>query len=245
MLTPEIISMLHNGTCAVGYITVPYAQFLADVKRPYFKVLGTAFVVRDGLAMTNRHVIQGLLAQQEDLGFPDQQRILMFVYPKRPGLWNITIAIIQRMGHIVNSDVDVGLITFPAPADPEFSKVQPLLPQPDPLYHVTEELAICGYPFGHAMLQKDGKVYRWGPLIQQGHISAISPYENTQRPTELMLDVRIAPGMSGAPVLRPSDARLIGIVHSTWEATTAVAFPIHQRTLSDILETHDKQSAAA
>jgi hypothetical protein len=82
-------------------------------------------------------------------------------------------------------------------------------------------------------------------LIQQGHISAISPYENTQRPTELMLDVRVAPGMSDAPVVRPSDGRLIGIVHSTVEATTAIAFPLHEGKLSQILQAHDKQLEAA
>jgi len=245
MLPSNTISALHNATCAVGYITVSHPRFLEDVKKPYFKVLGTAFLVREGLVMTNRHVIQALLAQQEDLGITDEQRILMFVYPKKPGLWNITIAIIKAMGHILNRDVDVGLISFAPPEDPEFAKVRPLAPQKNPPSRVTEEIAICGYPFGHAMLQKDGKVYRWGPLIQQGHISAISPYENTQHPTELMLDVRIAPGMSGAPVVRPSDSALIGIVHSTWEATAAVAFPLDERTLTDILASHDKQSEAA
>ena len=245
MLDQGVITKMMNGTCAIGYTTVPHPEFIKDVKQPYFKVVGTAFMVRPDLVMTNRHVIQALLATQADLGFTDDQRIIMFVYPKRPGRWNITVSIIQRMGHILNPDVDVGFIGFNPPDDDEFENVQPLVPQQDQVFTVTDRVALCGYPYGHAMLQKEGKVYRWGPIIQQGHISALSPYDNTERPNELLLDVRLAPGMSGAPVIRQEDGTVIGIAHTSWEATTAVAYPIDEALLIEMLTQHDEQAKAA
>jgi hypothetical protein len=79
------------------------------------------------------------------------------------------------------------------------------------------------------MLQRDGKVYRWGPVVQQGHVSAVSPFDGVPDgylPSEVLLDIRISGGMSGSPILRPADGRVVGIVHSTWEATTALGLPL-------------------
>jgi hypothetical protein len=89
------------------------------------------------------------------------------------------------------------------------------------------------------MLQRNRRVYRWGPVVQQGHISAISPFDNASRPEEMLLDVRVAGGMSGAPIFLPDDAAVVGIITSTWEATTAVGIPITQEVLRQWLSRAD------
>lgn len=107
--------------------------------------------------------------------------------------------------------------------------IDPLVFEDSYALRVTEEVAVCGYPYGEAMLQRDRKVYRWGPVVQQGHVSAVSPFDgvpDNYLPNELLLDVRIAGGMSGGPILRPRDGRVVGIVHSTWESTTALGLPL-------------------
>lgn len=76
------------------------------------------------------------------------------------------------------------------------------------------------------MLHKRGEVYRWGPVIQFGYVSALSPFDTAEQPTELLLDIRAASGMSGAPVYSPAHDVVVGILHSGFEATTALALPL-------------------
>ncbi len=99
------------------------------------------------------------------------------------------------------------------------------------------------YILTHHMLQKkDGsRVYRWGPVLQQGYISAVSPFEKANPPNEILLDARIAGGMSGAPVFRPSDGTVIGIVYEAWEATTALALPLDTQIVQNFLQQYDSQ----
>jgi hypothetical protein len=123
MIEPEFISNLQNSTCAIGYVTVPLEKFVVDTSQPFFKVIGTGFLVTDDRVMTNRHVIQGLLMEQVNFGFPDEQRVLMFVQPSKPGRWKIHIAGILEMGYVRNTEVDVGFIKFKRPDAQEFNSV--------------------------------------------------------------------------------------------------------------------------
>jgi hypothetical protein len=147
----------------------------------------------------------------------------------------------MRFSHsVLNDSWDIGFIDFNRPTnDPEFAQVTPLVPADPWQVTVTEEVAACGYPYGTAMLQRSsGRIYRFGPVIQQGYVAAMAPYDSAT-PTELLLDLRTAGGMSGSPVFRPSDARLLGIVYAGWEATTAVAVPVNGKNLAQWLALHD------
>jgi len=125
-----------------------------------------------------------------------------------------------------------------------FQHISPLEISASPELRVTEEVAVCGYPYGTAMLKKNAEVYRWGPVIQRGFISAISPFDTTDAPDEILLDVRTASGMSGAPIFRPLNGEVIGIHHSGWEATTALGLPLTQDKLSAWLGWHDQNRKA-
>jgi len=105
---------------------------------------------------------------------------------------------------------------------------------------VTEEVAVCGYPYGNSMLEQDGKVYRWGPVIQQGHVSALSPFDNAAMPSEILLDVRTAAGMSGAPIFRPGSGQVVGIHHSGIKATTAFGLPLTRTMIKSWLSQYDQ-----
>jgi S1-C subfamily serine protease len=241
----DIITQLHLSTCAVGYCTVPIEQYVADANQPTFMVVGTGFMVANALVMTNRHVIQGLLEIQAKLGFPDDQRVLLFVQPTTPGRWKIHVVGVLATAVVTHAEVDVGMISILRPTAEAFGEVIPLAPQTETDYRVGEPVAICGYPFGSAMLQREGKVYRWGPVLQQGYISAISPFTNTNKPSELLLDIRIAGGMSGSAVARSSDGKVIGIVHSAWEDTTAVAFPLNASKVEKLITDYEAQKPPA
>jgi V8-like Glu-specific endopeptidase len=241
----DIVTQLQVSTCAVGYCTVPIQQYVADTNKPFFNVVGTGFMVANELVMTNRHVIQGLLEMQADIGFPDDQRVLLFVQPTTPGRWKIHVVGILTMGMVTHAEVDVGMISIVHPTAEAFGEVMPLAAQTEVAYQVAEPVAICGYPFGSDMLQRENRVYRWGPVLQQGHISAISPFTNTNKPLELLLDIRIAGGMSGSAVARSSDGKVIGIVHSAWKDTTAVAFPLNASKVAQLIADYEAQKPNA
>lgn len=229
MIEPGILNSIRHGICAVGYLTVPLEKYNEDATRPYFKVVGTGFLVRPTTVMTNRHVIERVDQLQADLGFPHAQRMLLFVTVGEDSRLHPVIRMVRGMLTAKNNDLDIGFIEFQRRPESHFVGIEPLRFDETYSLRVTEEIAVCGYPYGEAMLQRDGKVYRWGPVVQQGHVSAVSPFDAVPPPflpNELLLDVRIAGGMSGGPIIRPRDGRVVGIVHSTWEATTALGLPL-------------------
>jgi hypothetical protein len=96
------------------------------------------------------------------------------------------------------------------------------------------------------MLTKSAKVYRWRPVVQRGFISAISPFDTTTEPDEILLDVRTTNGMSGAPIFRPSNGEVIGIHHSGWDdKTTALGLPLTKQNVNAWLDLYDNEQNVA
>lgn len=239
MIDQGVISKVRNGVCAVGYLTVPLPTYLKDLTKPYFKVVGTGFLVRDTTVVTNRHVIEGLLEEQADLGFPDNQFFISFVAPHDTSDLQITLRMIRGFATHEILDLDVGFLEFQRKPAQQFKNIYPLVVSKDWNLRVTAEICVCGYPYGNAMLEKDGRVYRWGPVIQQGHISALSPFDTQEIPNEILLDVRTAGGMSGAPIFRPDSGEVVGIHHSGIEATTAFGLPLTKSIINSWLTKYD------
>ena len=245
MISKETVGKIKASTCAVGYSTVPGNILQENPYSPFFKVVGSAFLVRPTTAITNRHVIEGLLQAQASLGFPDAQRYLSFQFPERTGMGLLRLYIrAASVFREVNQEepfrLDVGFLEFDRPKDePAFEQCRPVVLAEDPIVHVTEEIAVCGYPYGTNLLHIDHRIYRHGPVIQSGHISAVAPYETWDAPTELLLDVRTAAGMSGSPVFRPNGT-VIGLHWGGWEATTAMAVPLTREYVEHWLHQFDK-----
>ncbi len=247
MIDSSILNHLRCGICAIGYLTVKAEEYVKDAKSPFFKVIGTGFLVRDTTVMTNRHVIQGLTDAQKDIGFPDDQRVLQFVYPVKVDVWATAFCSFGWVGFSLSEDLDVGFIDFKRRPESEFQQCQPLVLGELSSIAAGQPVAVCGYPYGTAMLQRGGKgkIYRFGPVLQQGYVSAIAPYDtSSSRVEELLLDIRVAGGMSGSPVFCPGDGTVVGMVYGTWEATTAVAVPVDSKRVSQWLAMHDKGHSA-
>ena len=239
MIEADVLAIARNGTCAIGYITVPLAEFTQDPESPFFKVVGSGFLVRQTTAMTNRHVVEALVEYQADLGFPDAQRMVAFVAPREGEDLQFTIRMIRGIGVLADEHLDAAFVDFLEHDPGHFQDIGPLAIQDEWDLAVTEPVALVGYPYGQAMLQRRGRVYRWGPVVQQGHISAISPFDTTEIPNQILMDVRVAAGMSGAPIFRPRTGQVIGILHSMWKATTALGLPLTQPMLDGWLAMYD------
>ena len=226
MLEKNVIRQITNGVCAVGYLSVPLTEYLKDPHSPFFNVIGTGFLVRPTTIITNRHVIEGLFESQANLRFPSSQFFLSFIVPDGKGSFRNTVRMIRHFSTL--DSMDIGFVEFHIVDEEHFEGIHPLSLVTAIDFTLTEELATCGYPFGTSMLKRSTKIYRCGPVFQQGSISAISPFDGAANPDELLLDVRTADGMSGAPIFRPSSSEVIGIHYAGWEATTALGLPLTQ-----------------
>ena len=82
------------------------------------------------------------------------------------------------------------------------------------------------------------RLYRYGPILQQGYISAIAPFDNSVFVERILLDLRTSVGMSGAPVFDSATGSVIGIHEGGRDATTAFAIPLNQRTITTLAEAH-------
>lgn len=245
MIDPKVISRVRNGVCAVGYLTIPVKEYIRNIQSPSFQVVGTGFLVRETTVITNRHVIEDLFKHQVKLGFPSSQFFLSFVTPRESPQLQLTIRMIHCLETLANEELDVGFLEFKVVTEAHFYDISPLNIVSSFDLHISEEIAVCGYPYGTSMLMKNAKVYRWGPVIQRGFISAISPFDTATEPDQILLDVRAAGGMSGAPIFRPSDGEVIGILHSGWEATTAMGLPLTKQNVDAWLDLYDIEQNSA
>jgi len=60
-----ILLRLRHGVCAIGYLRQPLEN-----ARPWFKVVGTGFLVRKETVITNRHVLDALDSEMKSEGIP-------------------------------------------------------------------------------------------------------------------------------------------------------------------------------
>lgn len=212
---------------------------MKDPNSPFFHVVGTGFLVRLTTVITNRHVIEGLFESQANLDFPSSQFFLSFIVPDGRGGLRNTLRMIRHFATL--DSPDIGFVEFHIVHEKHFEGINPLYLATATTFKLTEEVAVCGYPYGTAMLKHGPKIYRWGPVIQQGSISAISPFYGAENPDEILLDVRTAAGMSGAPIFRPSTGEVIGIHYAGWEATTALGLPLIQSDVDKWLVSFDQK----
>jgi S1-C subfamily serine protease len=240
MIDTNILNRVRCGVCAIGYVTVNMEEYKKNPTRPYFKVCGTGFLVRDNTVMTNRHVIEEVHKAQQQTGFSNDQIRIHFVYSVQADEWKTDFRRFESLTSF--KELDIALVEInrqPGEMEPCHS-----LPLGDlSSIAIAQPIAVWGYPYGTSMLAPQGTLRRFGPVLQQGYISAISPYDASSRIDELLLDVRTVGGMSGSPVFRPEDGRAIGIVYATWEAITSVAIPIDDARVAKWLAVHDEGRA--
>ena len=234
MIDKEIIQKITNGVCAIGYLSVPLIEYQKDLRFTFFHVIGTGFLVRETTVITNRHVIECLFEQQSLNEFPSTQFFLSFIIPDGKGSFRNTLRMIRHFATL--DSIDIGFVEFKIVIEEHFKNIHPLNISTMFDFSLTEEVAVCGYPYGTSMLKRESQLYRWGPVIQQGSISAISPFDGATNPDEILLDVRTAAGMSGAPIFKPANGEVIGIHYAGWEATTALGLPLIQSFVDNWLE---------
>jgi S1-C subfamily serine protease len=222
MLSPDILRKVHNAVCAVGVLPLPLEEWR---KRPLdhpLDVQGSGFLVRPNTVITNRHVLDSALEAARERGLPQSQLFISFIAPSRLPKPIETVRMIRRTHLPQPGHLDVALLEIKPEPDAHFQHIVPLLGAESPQVTVSEEVAVCGYPYGNMLLQPDGAPYRFGPVLQQGFVSGLSPFAGSSELEEILLDVRSDRGMSGSPVVRPQTGEVLGILYETMMDRTAV-----------------------
>ncbi len=153
-------------------------------------VRGTAFLVGPrGLLATADHLVDGL--SDDDL------KQLFILRPTPPTVTASKATLVKRF-KTGDSTRDLAFLQINRkPEDPDLPFFE-LAGEPQ----VGEEVFLLGYPLVF------DKVYRW-PLFRFGRISSVKYFLRDSK--VLVLDLTSASGFSGAPVIRRSDGKVLGV----------------------------------
>jgi len=239
MIEQDIYRQVRNSVCGVGYLTEPLEVYRENLDSGIFQVIGSGFLVKEPFVITNRHVIGALLDEKITNLIPKSQLFIQFVAPREDSTLQIVPRMIREISYLDNPGLDIGFIKYKIVTEEHFESIKPISIAKDWDLKVTERVGICGYPYG-TYLQMSTLIFRWGPVVQQGYISAVSPFDTTELPEEILLDVRTAGGMSGAPIFRPSNGKIIGIHYAGIEGTTAFGIPLTKKIVDEGLINFEK-----
>jgi hypothetical protein len=244
MVKLEVIRKVRLGICGVGVLRTSLDEYKKDPQNvENFPIIGTGFMVRPKTIVTNRHVIKGMRKALTKLSLSDDQRFLQFVFPRTSG-FSTSLCGVEFASTIDNPELDVGFIDFtPQPAE-GFDGCTPLEVNDDPAeIHTGQPVGIFGYPHGSKELgyrfgPTDKEIYRFGPVLQQGYISAVAPLDGHPPYSRILSDVRTINGMSGSPLFRAETGTVLGIHHAGNKTTTAYAIPLLNWQLDELLKVH-------
>jgi len=238
----EVLEAMRLRTCAIGVLKAPVDEVVRDPGVPLFKIFGTGFLIGELTALTNRHVLANVAAYIEKEALPKERRYVAFLRPNESGIAQ-TFHEIEKMGMITEpKTLDVGLVSFRASQEDAIRSLSPVTVPETFSGEVGDPVAVYGYAFCENLLKRElgetERTYRFGPILQHGYISAISPFEHAPVVDRVLLDVRTARGMSGSPVFNPRTGSVFAIHSGGIEDTVAFAIPISSQFISECLGIH-------
>lgn len=240
MINIENVKRLRNSVCAIGYLLVPMEQHRRDPTSPDFFIVGTGFLISETIVITNRHVLEALYDAEDKRNIPKEQILVSFVYPrigKEPN-WQLCYTTVMKSVIPEREGIpDIGFIQFsPDKTTADYKEqCRPVVFDDLANVNVGDHIAMWGYPDGTALLLPSFKydpmerLCRVGPILQQGYISAGTPFEVEPGTHEFLLDIRTFNGMSGSPVFNPQTGNVLGIHYKGNKSTTSVAIALSAR----------------
>ena len=239
MVSKAALSAMRLRTCAIGVLKSTVDDVVSDLAKPQFKIFGTGFLVGSLTVLTNRHVVANMTAYLEKESLPKNRRYVAFIHPTPPGITQTFREIENIFMITMPKMLDIGLIWFRATPDDPIRKLSPVEAPEHFVSEVGDAVAVYGYAFGENLLKRDigaaERTYRFGPILQHGYISAISPFEHSRVVDRILLDVRTARGMSGAPVFNPQTGSVLAVHNSGMEDTVAFAIPLSAKLIAELL----------
>jgi hypothetical protein len=221
---------LHEVYKAVRPTIVAFVpRYIAGPRPDVPPIIGTGFIVRDGLIATNDHVITALAKLPLPPGTPAQTfpfAALLFHDIPGQGVAQVPLDVlgVAKIGGIAVTGHYYG------PASPDFGFVRvkmkglSVLPV-DSTAVVPEEgrrVATAGFPMGRDALRAPGYFHQMTPTLQEGVISAVLPFPGSL-PHALMINVMSQGGASGSPVFAVDRPAAVGILYGGLEDAAQLA----------------------
>lgn len=201
-------NVVRRATCAIGFAAITQEEFDANPRLHAVEIFGTGFFVYSPRrVITCAHVMTELAAAVKKRGRRPAYPVVEFVGPAPTGgQWMITIRPMRVLESNDKSDVAVLAVEDPPPG-----LAAPPIVSEDYIPEVGEEIAVCGYAHGSVLLRKGKETARFGPVLQRGIVSALSPYD-VLKPDVVLLDLIAGPAASGSPVFRVATGEIFGVL---------------------------------
>lgn len=188
-------------------------------------IIGTGFVVADGLVATNDHVIRevGKLLDPHPATEEDWP-ITAVAFFEIPGKGMAQLEMTVLGAFTINKFEVPGTYFGPPQPDIGFLHVNmrglPQLPVSDALDLVVpgSRIATAGFPMGTNCLAAPGYIHQLTPTLQEGIVSAVLPFP-CAHPHALMLNMMSQGGASGSPIFLQHEAVVVGILYAGLEET--------------------------
>lgn len=193
---------------------------LASAPHPEIPViLGTGFVVGEGLIATNDHVVHQAEQIPRPAGaHPDDWPVIAILFHLLPieGMCQVPLEVIGAFtdakfgvkGYYYGPPrPDIGFLHVKAKGLPTL-KVESDLKAIEP----GVRLATAGFPMGTTALCAPGYMHQMTPTLQEGIVSAVLPFPGPA-PHAFMLNVMAQGGASGSPVFLQDDPAVVGILY--------------------------------
>jgi hypothetical protein len=240
MISSATLTAIKSATCAVGYLKPAKT---GEPLGPNFSVFGTGFVVRPGTVLTSRRVMTGLKAKVDIEKVPAETCRLLFNAESSAGLTTY-LCNLMHYGWASKKTENVGVFDYIPPSDNLERQVTPVTFPEAVVVRVGQRVGVLGYAFPEAAVDAahDGgkpHMYRIGPFLQQGSISALAPHEVSRQIDRILLDVQSSSAMRGAPVIDLASGAVLALHYDIIGGVVGVALPLSAPWVRALLDAHD------
>lgn len=230
MFPYETVLSIKRAVCAIGYLKSSPAAYQADPTGSHLRLHGTGFLVRENVVLTARHVITQLQDEMENNLVPKDRAVLVFDRPEGTTATQFLVHF-ARAGWTMAPTKDLGIVAFDPPTPDWADKFPPVSFSHRVPAALGLEVGAFGFPQGSLGVEKVDdtgtvRVYRFGPVLQRGYISAVAPFDGAPIAERYLLDMATSKGMSGGPLFEPYKGTVIGLHEKGLGAETAFAIPL-------------------
>lgn len=184
---------------------------------PFPPIFGTGVIVRDGIVMTNQHVVDAFyqVFRPEGVAENDYCVTALYFYLREGEQLEVPLGITGT----ASIDSFDGGEPYYGPEKPDLAAVRvkmrglPVV-DIDSSTDIVEglEVGVAGFPMGTSMLTAPGWLHQIGPTFQRGIVSAVLPCPGIT-PHAFIIDVMGHGGASGSPVFRLDTGKVIGLLY--------------------------------
>ena len=233
----ELLRTVSASTVALGYLRGTPLEWKHDPVAQ-FEIQGTGFVIAPGVVLTTRHTINALKDIRDNGTVPPTALRVGFILPESSTRLTLIVAELRSFGSTDHVDYDLGIVNHRRSAATDAAP--PLSVGEHFEAHVTDDVFCVGFPGGSSALRRRDekgvpRSYRFGAVVQQGHVSALAPFDGSALIERVLLDMRTQKGMSGGPVVACSSGQVIGVHQAGIGDMVAFAVPLDQPFLASLI----------